>query len=298
VAKFLIFDALMSTQTQLLVKNYIDRELLGQIAATCDLWITVASNRISFLAADKLNKRIAGLTILEVADDNVFQKGLSELKSWFEGLELLSVEYSNTHIVFETPQFMMVPEVLFVAEKAEALLSGQHELPKFYSVKNNRIDSKQCVNVYAVPDIFNSTLKVLFPQAGVNHYAEFLLQANLAINDKQAHTLYVKMHASYMDIMHLHSHEFRFLNTFTFEADTDIIYFILSVAEQQKIVTDKLQLVLTGDVNANGALLQLLRKYVPNVSLYKRVEDYSYPASFREFQDQQHFTQTAVLLCE
>jgi hypothetical protein len=77
-----------------------------------------------------------------------------------------------------------------------------------------------------------------------------------------------------------------------------VIYFILSVAEQQKITTEKLHLVLTGDVNANGALLQLLRKYVPNVSLYKRDDVFSYPASFREFQDQQYFIQSVAVLCE
>lgn len=286
----------MSTQTLPLIKNYIDREQLQQIAATCDLWVQFAANRITFFAADKTNQRIAGLTVLELTDNSIFQKGLFELRSWMEGLELYGKEYSNTHLIFETPQYSIVPEALFLAEKADAMLALQHDLPKFSVVRSNRIDAGHWVNVYAVPEIFLNTIKVLFPQADVHHYAEYLLPALLNINDRKSDTLYVNMHAQYMDVVHLHAHELRFMNTFQTEADTDIIYFILSVAEQQKINADKLQLVLTGDVNANGTLLSLLRKYVPNVTLFKRMDDYSYPASFREFQEQQFFTATSVLL--
>jgi hypothetical protein len=56
-------------------------------------------------------------------------------------------------------------------------------------------------------------------------------------------------------------------------------------------------LVLTGDINTNGALLQLLRKYVPNVNLYKHNGSITFPASFREFQDQQYFINSVALLC-
>lgn len=288
----------MSTQAYPLIKNYIDREQLGQIAATCDLWVTVSPGRITLFAASTNGHQVAGLTVLELEDSSFFQKGLFELRGFFEGLELYGIEYKNVRLVFESPEFTIVPEVLFVPEKAEVLLTTHFDLPKFYSVKNNRIDKLQCVNVYAVPDIFCSTMKVLFPQASIHHYAEFLVQTTRVLNEKELHTVFVNMHNTYLDAIHLHQQELKFINTFGFEADTDVIYFILSVAEQQKITTEKLHLVLTGDVNVNGALLQLLRKYVPNVSLYKRDDTFSFPASFREFQDQQYFIQSVALLCE
>jgi hypothetical protein len=213
-------------------------------------------------------------------------------------LELFGLEYHNTHIIIETPEYSIVPEALFAAENAETLLGLQHELPKFSAVLTNRIQQKEWVTVFAAPQVFVSTVKVLFPQADVHHYAEYMLQAFATINQKQKDTLYVNIHARYMDVVHLQEQQLVFANTFQTEADTDIIYFILSVAEQQKLTGDKLKLVLTGDVNANGALLSLLKKYIPEVSLFKRDAAFSYPASFREFQDQQYFTSTAVLLCE
>jgi hypothetical protein len=288
----------MSTQTLPVIKKFIDRELLAEIETSCDLWVQAASNRITLLAADADKSRIVGLTVLEFADNSLFQKGLFELRSFLDGQELFGRDYRNIHIVFETPQFTIVPDVLFDQESAPMVLQNLHELPKFYAVKSNRVDSRHWVNVYGVPDIFCSTLKVLFPHADIRHYAEFLLESFLLQNQRGHETLFVNIHDSFMDVVFFHLNELRFVNTFTFEAETDIIYFILSVAEQQKISTDKLEIILSGDVNANGPLLQLLRKYVPGVELFKRPGGISYPASFREFQDQQYYTSLSVLLCE
>jgi hypothetical protein len=288
----------MSTQALPLIKNYIDRGLLEETGAACDLWVTVSPERLSLFVASAASHQVIGLTVLDLEGSSFFQKGLFELRGWLEGLELYTREYKNVKIVFETPEFTIVPEPLFVAEKADVLLTAQFDLPKFYAVKSTRMDHMQCVNVFAVPDIFCSTLKVLFPQASVHHYAEYLLLSDVALNEQGQHTLCVNMHASYLDAVHLYHQELKFVNTFAFEADTDVIYFILSVAEQQKIAIDKLHLVLTGDINANGALLQLLRKYVPEVTLFKRDDIFSYPASFREFPDHQYFTHSVALLCE
>jgi hypothetical protein len=288
----------MSTQTLPLIKNYIDRDQLEQLAASSDLWVTLSPERISLLVASKNTNLVIGLTVLELAGGGFFQKGLFELRAWFEGLELYKLEYQNVNLVFETPEYTIVPEALFLPEKADVLLSAVVALPKFYSVRNTRMENRGCVDVFAFPDIFYSTLKVLFPQASVHHYAEYLVSAIAVINEKKQDTVFVNLHNTYLDALHFNNQQLKFVNTFSFEADTDIIFFILSIAEQQKITIDKLQLVLMGDFNVNSTLLQLLRKYVPYVSVYKRNEDFVYPASFREFQDQHYFIQTAALLCE
>jgi hypothetical protein len=87
------------------------------------------------------------------------------------------------------------------------------------------------------------------------------------------------------------------LNSFKAEADTDIVYFVLSVAELLKLNQEKLQVNLFGNISNTGTLLGLMKKYISHVELMKRTDAYSYPASFREFQDQQNYLQINCLLC-
>jgi hypothetical protein len=68
-----------------------------------------------------------------------------------------------------------------------------------------------------------------------------------------------------MDLIYYNGQQLQFSNIFQTEAETDIIYFILSVAEQQNLPANQLQLVLMGDVNSTGTLLPFLKKYIPNL---------------------------------
>lgn len=285
----------MTTQTLPTVKNYLDRELLAQKAASSNFWVIVAENRICFFVADKHNKTTIGLTVIESAD-SFFQKGLFELRSLIEPLEISKYEYSNSHIVFETPLFTIAPNALFTIGKAELFLESVHPIPKFYTVKTDRLENHELVTIYAVPEIFCSTLKVIFPLATLHHYTSFLIPSVSKLQ-YQSH-LFVQVHREYIDMIIWQKNSLRFANTFTYEADTDIIYFILSVAEQQKIQNESLEILLAGDLSITGTLLPLLKKYIPNVDIFKRSSDYSYPASFKEFQDQQYFTTSSILLCE
>ena len=65
---------------------------------------------MTLFVADISNMRVAGLTVLDISEGSFFLKGLVELRMWLEGLELYGKEYSNTHIIFETPAFTIVPE--------------------------------------------------------------------------------------------------------------------------------------------------------------------------------------------
>jgi len=288
----------MSTQTLPSIKNYIDTELVQQISSDCELWVYASPKSIKLLAACKEKKQVTGLTVLEIGSGSIFQKGLFELRSLLEGLTMFSQQYRHIHLVFETPYFTLIPEALFTADKEEILINSLHEIPKFYTVKCNRYLADNVVAAYAIPDIFCSTLKVLFPEASVNHYATALIEATRTLKEKTIQPFYVNIHENYIDLIYFKENHLQFINTFKTEAETDIIYFILSVADQQNLQVNVLQLVIMGDINSSGTLLTFLKKYIPNVSFIKRTSDYNFPASFREFEPHHHFSTLAVLLCE
>jgi hypothetical protein len=286
----------MSTQTLPDIKNYIDQEGLDHSSTKADLWVIASASRLCFFAANKNEKRALGLTVLEFPKQDVFQKGLFELRSLLESLALFQKEFNQAHIVFETKQFTFIPTVLFDGQYQNTLLQSVHTIPKFYEVKAQKVDSINCVNVFAVPSIFNSTLKVLFPQADVQHYATYLGAMAASFNNTNK-VIYVNVHADFIDIICVHQQKVAFINTFDAGADTDIIYYMLSVAENQQIHSP-VSVFMMGDFSETVSMLSLLKKYVKEVNIYKRNVEHSFPAIFKEFQDHQYFTATSILHCE
>ncbi len=287
----------MQAQTSISVKNFINREQLQVRASQSTLFVNVSAKYIQLLVADLAQKEVTALTAIETPKATFFEQNIGELKNTLNACEFVQAEFQQTAIIAETPYFTFIPEALFVPEKAEAYLKLVHKIPANYSVAYSRSSQRVCI--YAVHSAFIHNIKTIFAGATLYHYSQILLDALFNVTNKNTtNTLHVNLHSSYMDVVHINNNSLQFINTFPFEADTDIVYFLLSVAEQKKMDNNKLNVMLSGEVSNSSALVQMLKKYIPEVQMQQRPHDFVYPAAFREFQEQQYYTSIAVLLCE
>ncbi len=286
----------MQTQEAFTIKKYIDRDAMESNMHHSVLFIHFSSDTIKIVLASKNTNAVFGLRVLEVKDD-IFSKNSTEIKTLLNALEIDNQEYSSIKIIIENNCHALIPEALFAGEKAESFLKLNIPLQKNQKVLFNRLQ-KNMVSIFAMNEIFYDALKSIFPQSEIIHETEILLQLFYSSYQKEnKDTLFVHAHETYIEIAHLKNNDLNFLNTFKIEADTDIVYFILSVTELLKLNQDKLQVNLFGNLSNTGSLVGLMKKYISHVELMKRPDLYSYPASFREFQEQQYYLQINSLLC-
>lgn len=288
----------MQAQTAISVKNFSNREQLQARIAQSTLFVNVSARYIHLLVADLSQKEVTALVAIQMPKEGIlFEQHIEELKNTLSSFEFAHAEFQQTIIIAETPYYTFVPEALFVAEKAESYLKLMHKIPASYTVAHNRSNQRVCV--YAMHTNCLNNLKTIFAGATVYHYSQALLDGIFnTINKNTKDTLYVNLHRDYMDVIHISNNALQFMNTFPFEADTDIVYFLLSVAEHQKMDNNKLSVVLSGEVSNSSTLVQMLKKYIPEVAIQPRPASFIYPASFREFQEQQYYTSIVALLCE
>jgi len=287
----------MQTEEAFNIKNYSDRDGLENNLHHCTLFIHFSENSISFVTANKNHNQVLGLQIIEEKSKNIFRKTFAELGLMFDSIVLDKSAYANIKIVIENNCHALIPDPLFAGDKAESFLKLNTFVNENHHVLFNRLQ-KNVVSVFALNKSFYESLKQYFPQSEIIHETELLLSILYAIDVKdKTENLFVNVHETYIDIALTKDNNIRYLNTFITEAETDIIYFILTVAEELKLNQDKFKLILLGNVNANGSLIGLMKKYISNVELIKRSELFSYPASFREFAEHQYFLQTNSLNC-
>jgi len=285
----------MQTQEVFSLKNYTDNESLKTNVHLSTLFIHISSHRISCSIASDNQKALYSLRILELHSGDIYKNNLTGLKNLFDSFQFDYSDVAATKIIIESVNHAFVPEPLFTAEKAASFLKLSAPVSSDHEILFNRI-KKNIVSVFAVEHDFYSALKTLFPQADLLHEAEQLL--NIVSEQKDpADTLFVHLNKNYLHIIQFKNNGLHYFNSFMSEADTDIIYFILSVAELLKIPSDKMNVLLFGNVSNNSSLTGLMKKYIPYVELMKRPEQFTYPASFREFQEQQNYLQISSLLC-
>lgn len=286
----------MQAQTNSAVKNYLNRDQLNEHVSRCTLFINISRNSISLLAADMTQKEVMGLRIIELGNLKTDEATAKQLSEWIEHSEFAEVDFQHRVVLIENSCYTIIPEALFVAEKAESYLNLVHKIGAGQEILFNRTNGHVCI--YAVPSLLLQNLRHLYPGLTFHHATGLYIESIFnSIRKAEKDILHVNLHKNFMDVVHIRNGQLQLANTFPFEADTDIVFFLLSVAEQQKMNHDKLAIILSGEISQSDALLSLLRKYIPEVLLQTRPDEFIYPASFREFQDQQHYQTIAALLC-
>lgn len=231
---------------------------------------------------------------------SVFQLSSIELQQLLQHLEWTKLSYRQVRLFIDDNNFTLVPDALFDVNQPEKYLELIHKITPHHSVLFDHFGNGHTTIAYAIPTAFKTTLERFFGRtASFKHQANNLLTIAGAFSDDDLkQSLLVDYHTNFVNVLHMVKNEIRFLNAFTIEADTDLVYFLLSVAEQLQLPATRFKVYLQGDISTTASAVSLLKKYIPDVHMVKRLDGIHYPVAFRDIQDQQHFLPIHSLLCE
>ena len=91
-----------------------------------------------------------------------------------------------------------------------------------------------------------------------------------------------------MDLTLFKGNTFTLSNTITYDTTEDMIYNLLFVLQQTEVDTEAVKLLITGD-NYTEAELQMLRRYVKDVSYANPMENIRVGVEFDEVNLQNYF---------
>lgn len=279
------------------VLTYTDSELNLLAPELYVLEICIAANKLTFTL--HRNNRIMGLRTLTTASNLLDPGSSTPLQDAVERMEWYKPGYMETRLFIEDEKFTLVPEPLFESDKAATYLNLVHKNIERDKILTARLPKHAAVCVFGVNEHLFRFIHNRFGNASVSHINQVLIQlaSQYNTNDLKNHLL-VHISNGFISVLYYQNKEIKFINTFTTESDTDLVYYVLSIATLQKLPQEKFGIIVMGDVSATSSTVNLLKKYVPEVLMANRLEGIQYPVSFREFQDQQYYLSIHSLLCE
>jgi len=276
--------------------TYTDSELDLSAVENYALDICLATNHISFTI--HTTNRVLGFRYANTSFD-VFACNSLQLSNLVSKLEWYNTSYKNIRIFIDNETFTLVPDALFDINQADTYLYLVHKKLPNLEVLHNALTKQNTVCVFALQQSVYAAIRSVLGNAEILHQSLLLIQTATEFNenDLKQHLL-VGISSSFITVLQYLQNEIKFLNTYHVDADTDTVYFILSVAEQLKLQADKFGIYIMGDISSTSATMGLLKKYIPHVQTMNRFDGIQYPLSFREFQEQQHYLAIHTLLCE
>ncbi len=279
------------------VKTYSDNLYNPANNSAYDHYVFFEANHISSVIADVKNLQILQLQVLTSGASNFLNANYDELKSIAELKEILDQKFRERKVIICSSNSCLVPESLLNVVETEAYYTLNQKLMAQSQVLYSKMHVQQTATIFNVRNELMKLIRFNMPMVDVFHASLLFIKAieNQSF-ENPSNKLHLQLHAGYFELLNIDK-QINFYNTFQFETETEIVYHVLAVAEQLQI-PHTCDIVLYGNSIYMNELNHLLAKYVRSVQYGIKPKNFTYPPSFKQFEEHQFFTESAAFLCE
>ncbi|RED97505.1 DUF3822 family protein [Marinoscillum furvescens] len=210
--------------------------------------------------------------------------------------------WDNIKLTFKTHKFTLVPNSHFIPEASSDYLALNSEIKtKIEEVYYYKHISSDAVNIFAADKKVIAWAKGQYPNKSIQviHQGSTLIEGILAYDD---HSHEKAMYA-YFDrgILHLtvcQQQKLLYYNQFAVRKSEDYLKYILLVFKEVGLSAKTSKLIVWGLIKTNAPQVELLKKYIRNISLGTKPNFLKFSEAFEDVADHRYFDLYSIFLCE
>lgn len=164
---------------------------------------------------------------------------------------------------------------------------------------NDKLLNIEAYNIYSIPDYVTSIFKGL-DKIKFNHLSSALIESAVleAKKNNTNLTIDINILASSFQVIVTKNKQLELYNSFQYQTSEDFIYYVLFVLNQLKINPSDSTIKLTGEVDKNSAIYDILYKYTNSLSFGNRPDNLHFSYIFEEIPHHHYYSLFNQFLCE
>lgn len=210
--------------------------------------------------------------------------------------------WANVKISVKTHKFALVPQSLFSPEGAMDYLSINCEVKtKSEDVNYYKQISTDSVNVFAVDRKLINWVKGTYPSQKVQlvHQGSALIEGILKYDDhSHEKMMFCNFDQGILHVVVTLKKDVLYYNQFAVRESQDYLRFIMLVFKELELNQKTTKLLVWGALKQNSPHIELLRKYIRNISFGDRPTYLKVGFEFDEIPDHQYFDVMNIFLCD
>ncbi|HOY32355.1 MAG TPA: DUF3822 family protein [Bacteroidales bacterium] len=220
------------------------------------------------------------------------------LKDFFTKNELISHQYRDVVVLWESQRSTLVPDALYETDERETYF--YFNLGKVIDEKicGDKLKTAELYNVYGVPEELENNLGL--KSFRMRHHGSAFIE-NVMIFSKVrmlSKQVFIHIHPAFFDMLVSENGRLLFYNSFAYKTAEDFIYFVLFVYGQLQLSPENNSIILSGGVLKNSALYDILFKYIRNIDFMEPGEQYLNSFILKDIPPHTIHNLTSVVLCE
>lgn len=258
------------------------------------LSIQFSLDGLSFCTLDSIQKKYVQITHHPIGsgDSPLLVK---HLRNFYNEEEKLSGDYKSTQIIFSSPKATLIPSSYFEKAKAQKFIDlnfgGSSE-----KILNNPLSPFSGELAFEIPVRLFDFITEKHPDISIKHECiPFIWNAYNAVHADNFLTVLIRK--DYIWLVYATKNQLKFINSFSYQSDDDMLYFIMNVVSTMNIDPEKTPILLEGIASKKAAIYHRVRQYIKHVQLSSAHPDYHYSYLFDQIPDGRFVTMLNLQAC-
>ncbi len=269
------------------------------LSSLYSLSIQASLNGFSFCVLDTTRNKY--ILLKEITFDDVLS--VYELVIKLEKLlddDFFSYQFKSVNISLEFQKSTLVPSSIFLKEKCIELFSLNQDYNDSEKVLYNKLSNIDTYNLFAVHEKLEKLLLEKFPIANIYHHATPFIENILSFNKNlsKESKVYVNISSKFIDIVAIENSRLKLHNSFKYNNEDDMIYFVMFIYEQLKFNPEVTELVLSGEINIADKYHTKLKRYIRRIRFDSNNDHFNFSYKFNEIPQHKYNNLLNLHKCE
>ncbi len=203
--------------------------------------------------------------LLTITNQNFLHLRFKELA---ENEEILQRKFKEVKVIFDTKEFLPVPDKYYEEQEKEKLAGSVLEIENEIEIIANKISSKNIWLLFTIPKLLKSYLSEHFATLEIVHPLQKSIE-NLPQLAPGKSGLILLFSSKHFYTVLFNEQKLLLANSFELKHKNDILFFTLSVLKQFKVTSSKADLFLTGNILDGETTIEEIKKYFTSSRLLK-----------------------------
>ena len=242
-----------------------------------ELSIQVNLNGLSFCILNRTSNTIEFLNTIQFHHKlNPFDV-LNRLKTELSANSVFSDEFDTVTVIHQNELSTLVPKTLYDENNKADYLKFNTKILKTDFIADEDIAVNDSVNLYIPYININNYIFETFGEFIYKHSSTILIDTVLQKSSQNSNAvMYLHVNSSMIEVSVLENGQLQLFNVFEYYSKEDFIYYVLFVFEQLKLDVETITVHLSGNIDKNDELYDLLYTYVRHVEFEKLNFSYNF----------------------
>lgn len=216
----------------------------------------ISPDGFSYIFQNDIEKKFNGLSVFHFTKD---VDNSLQLKEIFNEQPLLGKTYKKIFVSCSYSESALIPHELYKPKENALLMNtlygDQHE----ETFATDIVANEKIYNVYKIPVAIHQTIIDQFPLTAFGHHYSLLIKHGVSSGD----VLKIIFYGNTFLVQVVKAGELHLINSYNYQSGTDVIYHLLNICDQFKLINVPLQ--IGGMIEINSDLHKEISYYFVNI---------------------------------